>query len=394
MNHRTPIRVSLTLLWLTLASLVGCANGGESGAGAYAPTANDIAILFPHPQMGEEDLLIAMSEELLPVALFAQLGDPDVGLPRLAEGAGDTDVYPRLRVTSARVDPCFERVEPCQRQLRLVAQILFPLTSEPEPPSLSDASIHLFYTLDDESFVDLLVALRATGTEPGPLGVHPGLLREGLGSAYAESIRAALVSACEAGTLTRFTFMATGRSKNWFFGGFDRGGDGTFALMGIPGVAGTGDSFTDQGSAGFRIGTPFATPWFPDALLATDSTQSLTPTAFTEGVDLLARISNPDLVSTEEVNCAACHVADTTRAQSALDRGLSAPVVSSSDFVTSLPAPDVPPTSFGNLHAFSWAFDEASVSARTAHEVELVVRALGGEDFRSSLAPHLRARLE
>ena len=31
------------------------------------------------------------------------------------------------------------------------------------------------------------------------------------------------------------------------------------------------------------------------------------------------------------------------------------------DFVAALPAPDVPPTGFGNLHAFSWAFGDATV---------------------------------
>jgi hypothetical protein len=393
MNYRSSLRVSVTL-WSLVVSSVGCSNGSPSPSTPYAPSANDVAILFPHPQMGEDDLLISMSEELLPAALFARLGDSNGDLPRLAEGAGSTDVYPRLRVTSARIDPCFDNVSPCQRQVRLVAQILFPLTSDPEPPSLSDAAIHLFYALDDELFVDLLAALRETGSEAGPLGVHPGLVREGLDSAYAQSIRTALVTACEAGTLTRFTFMATGRSKNWFFGGFDRAGDGTFVLSNIPGVAATSDSFTDQGSEGFRFGTPFSVAWFPDSLLATDSTQALSPGEFTEGVDLLARLANPNLVSTSEVSCAACHVADTTRVQSSLDRGSSTPATSTFDFAASLPAPDVPPTGFGNLHAFSWAFGEASVSARTAHEVELVVHELSSDGFRASLPPHLRARLE
>lgn len=393
MNYRFFLRASLTVVSLVLVSLTGCSKGSQSRS--YAPGANDVAILFPHPQLGEDDLLIAMSEELLPAALFAQLGDETVGLPRLAEGAGSTDVYPRLRVTSARIDLCFDNVEPCQRQVRLVAQILFPLTSDPEEePSLSDASIHLFYALDDESFVNLLVALRETGSEDGPLGVHPGLLREGLDSAYAESMRTALITACEAGTLTRFTFMATGRSKNWFFGQFDRADDGNFSLSTIPGVSATSDSFTDQGSTGFRFGTPFSVAWFPDSLLATDTTQALSPVEFGEGVDLLARLANPNLVSTSAVNCAACHVADTTRVQAALDRGLSLPASSSFDFMTSLPTPDVPPTSIGNLHAFSWAFGEATVSARTAHEVELVVHELSSAEFRSSLPRRLRARLE
>lgn len=395
MHSRLSLPVSLVgSFFVAFASVSGCSKGSSPDSGPYAPRANDVAILFPHPEMGEDDLLIAMSEELLPAALFAQLGDSDVGLPRLAEGAGSTDVYPRLRVTSARLDPCFDDATPCQRQVRLVAQILFPLTSDPEPPSLSDASIHLFYALDDEPFVSLLVALRALGSESGPLGVHPGLLREGLDSSYAQAMRAALVTACEAGTLTRFTFMATGRSKNWFFGIFDRASDGSFALSTIPGTSMTSDSFTDQGSPGFRFGTPFAVSWFPDSLLATDSTQALSPTEYSEGVDRLARLANPELVSTSDVNCAACHVADTTRVQASLDRGASRPETSAFDFPASLPAPDVPPTGFGNLHAFSWAFEEPSVSARTAHEVELVVRALSSEGFRASLAPQLRALLE
>lgn len=394
MTYRSSLPAARHVVRLAIFAILsaGCSRGSSSEP--YVPSANDVAILFPHPQPGEDHLLIAMSEELLPEALFAQLGDETLGLPRLAEGAGGADVYPRLRVTSARIDPCFDRVEPCQRQVRLVAQILFPLTDdEPEDPSLSDASIHLFYALDDEAFVDLLVALRDTGTESGPLGVHPGLLREGLDSPYAASIRAALVTACEAGTLTRFTFMATGRSKNWFFGQFDRAADGTFALSTIPGLSATSDSFTDQGSMGFRFGTPLSVAWFPDALLATDTTVALSAAEFGEGVDLLARLANPTLVSTSQVSCAACHVADTTRLQASLDRGESSPA-SRFDFMSTLPAPNVPPTGFGNLHAFSWAFGEATVSARTAHEVELVVQALGSAGFRSSLPGRLRERLE
>lgn len=390
------VRLDLGCLVLVLLAGCGSDSGGSADGIVESLRPNDVSILFPHPVAGDDDLLLGVAPTqdhpgLLPEALYRRLGDAAFDLPRLSEAAGDAETYDRLRVTAARVDPCFDASEPCIRQVRLVAQVLSPLESSSGPVALSDASIHLFYRLDDAAFVRLLVELHAAGPTDGPLTVHPRLADEGLGGASAERVRSAIRDACSIANLTRFTFMATGRSKNWFFFIFDRDASGEFAMSPIPGMPPevTGDGFEDHGLTGYRTGNPLGVPWFPDALTQTVSTRALDEPAFAAGIDQLARLANPDLVQTGEVNCTSCHVVDTTRTEALRDRGLTEIPDPPSQFSGSRP----PAPGIGNLHAFSWFSGVPTVSARTANETERVLDHLKSAAFLESLAPELRAQL-
>jgi hypothetical protein len=359
---------------------------------------NQVSILFPEPKQGEDNLLLAMREgshELLSEALFKRLGDGTSELPRLVEAAGERELYGNLRVTSARIDPCFDGQQPCVRQVRLAAQVMFPLPGLEGSVSLSDASIHLFYKLDDTQFVTLLERLHQLEAKrpiTGPLRVHPLLAADGLASVYARGVRQALSDACSTTNLTRFTFMATGRSKNWFFYVLDRGANGTFEVSPVPGVPSVGDGFEDHGLQGYRTGNPFSVPWFPDALTRTDSTRALTNVALSSGLDQLARLANPDLTHTADVNCSACHVVDTTRVEVLRDRGLTTFAPTPSQFMPLTPR-GTPAPRMGNLHAFAWFNGEPTVSERTANESVRVTEQLAGQTFWDSLTPQLRARL-
>jgi hypothetical protein len=391
---RKMVRVVLACVVSVLIS--GCVSEPGDESIVEALRANDVSILFPHPAAGEDDLLLGVAPTadhpgLLPEALYRRLGDAAFDLPRLVEAAGDSETYGRLRVTAARVDPCFDGSEPCIRQVRLVAQLLSPVDGGSGEVTLSDASIHLFYRLDDAAFVRLLVELHAVGPTEGPLTVHPRLADQGLGGPAAERVRSAIRDACSIANLTRFTFMATGRSKNWFFFILDRDATGDFTMSHITGMPEevTGDGFEDHGLTGYRTGNPLGVPWFPDALTQTISTRALDEPAFAAGIDQLARLANPDLVRTGEVNCTSCHLVDTTRTEALRDRGLTDVPASPSQF-----SPMPPPTPrMGNLHAFSWFGGVPTVNARTANETQRVLDHLTSSAFLDSLAPELRAQL-
>jgi len=375
-----------------LLGLIGCELPDQSkpaDAGALREwNANEVSVLFPVPT--DASLLLGV-RGLLDESLFGRLGDGVSGLPRLVEAAGTRDVFPDLRVVSARVDPCFDGTRAgtgtCRRQMRLVAQVF-----EPETKTFSDASIHLFYELNEDQLLEVLSRLRAlsrVSAPTGKLGVHPVLEREQLVGPYSDETRAIITSVCSSTSLTRFTFMATGRSKNWLFFVFDRQPGGTFTQSNVVGV-GDSDAFTDQGGVGFRNGITAQVPWFPASLLTSAGTLALEPAAFAAAYEQLARLSNPRLTKTEEVNCAACHAAGSTQLEALGDRDARRPPVTASEY-----APGAFPTlRLGNLHAFSYFVDTPSVSERTANETEEVLLRLQSAEFLNRLTPAQRARLE
>lgn len=367
----------------------GAADGGSFDAGrGWNP--NEVSMLFPAPLLPMRDG--ADGGALIAPDLFHRLGDPDAGLPRLVEAAGGRDLYPELRVVSARLDPCFDGPGPdggCRRQLRLVAQ-----TYDPALGDYSDAAIHLFYDLDDAAFLDVLARVRALSRQTpveGPLGLHPVLARDGgMTGPFAEALRGILLDHCSTATLSRFTFMATGRSKNWFFVVLDRGADGGFTPSPIPG-AGDGDAFTDQGLTHYRMGIGFNVPWFPDALLTSPATRALSPTAFASAYDQLARLENPVLTRTRDVGCAACHVAESTQVEALRDRDAGAAPATPSGYPV---ARDPGGIRLGNLHAFSIFNGVPTINARTANETDEVLRFLQSPAFQGALSAADRARLE
>lgn len=363
---------------------------------AYNP--NDLSILFPAPA-SEADALLRMSNAtgqgeriLLAEAVFDLLGDTDAGVPFLIEGPGRDALYDKLRVVSARIDPCFDVHQPtqgtaCQRQVRLVAQAYLD-------GALTDASIHLFYELDDEAFVDLLLALspvRLGAEHPATLGVHPSLEEHGLQSAAAETIRSALLEACQETRLFRFTFMATGRSgNNWFFHTLQRQPDGSFKAKKDELSHG---GLTNFGTADDREPVPLMDPAFPDELLFTTSVASLSQVGFEAAVQKLLRLSNPRVVATGEGHCASCHAVDTTLKHALEVRGLAeTPLVTEGFSSTPVPLTALH-HGFDNLHAFSYFGPDVSISLRTRYETEKVVEFLSSTEFMGSLRPELRARL-
>ena len=347
---------------------------------------NDVSILFPIPEQGEDNLLLPM-RDLWPEEQFEMLGDQAVGVPFLFEGPGRDTAYPTLRVTAARIDPCFDGKTPCERQVRLVAQPL-------RDGELFDASVHMFYKLDDAAFVRLLARVREAGVGgagPAALGVHPKMAREGLRGPTATAFRAALAEACTVERLAKWTVMATGRSKNWFFSSFVRGPDGKFARA--LGETHEG-SFSDHGTPAMRMPSPLMDPAFPDDMLATSSVTALDERTLLANIAKLERLANPELSRTAETRCASCHAAATTLDYALELRETALVPRTASTFAPVAYVPVATRNGFSNHHAFSYLGTRPTVSRRVINDSIVTVRMLSSTAFLSSLAPELRAQLQ
>lgn len=370
--------------------------GRDAGGGAARPdgglrlNANDVAILYALTDAGSAPL-VAMREAghtLLEEASFKLLGAQTSGVPYLVEAPGRDMLYPLLRVSSIRVDPCADEKEPalavgCRRQLRLAVQVY-----EPSLHSFGDASLHLFYALDEARLIAVLKRLRDLQSPlDAPLGVHPALASEGPGGPTAIRLRELLRGCCSEANLVRLTLMATGRSgNNWFFHRLDRQADG-----GLQHVDSESGGFTELSrDPALRDGVPFGTG-FPDALLTTPSLDALDAGALRAAVDALRALENPRLTVADQSRCDACHVAGTTLNYVLARRG---PLGSlPSEYVRRLQvSPGLEP-GLSNLHAFSYFGDQPTVSARAANEVERVLEYLDSEPFWRSLSEQGRAEL-
>jgi hypothetical protein len=316
----------LSLVWL-LANAAGCSNTtikqqparlvGELGM-------NDVSILFPLPDSGRlDDLLAADTQaahgELLPRSWFSQV--PDL------LGTDDAEAqYARLRVVSVRFDPCFPSLQlgpspNCRFQVRLV---LSPLQDDAGEVRAQDAAVHLFYELSAPEFSELLGALleakrQAAPTEPtAPLSVQPTLAAEGLSGPFAQRLRALLIEHVGASRLSRMTFTTVSEAGNsWSFGGFDLV-DGELIPVGIASSDITLQVFENTASdpldfAG-GVSPPLPSPseslnpLYDSAIASNLSEPELWPL-----YEALLRIENPERHSPESVDCVSCHTAGPAR---------------------------------------------------------------------------------
>jgi hypothetical protein len=347
-----------------------------------------------------------VDKRLVAEDVWTMLGDRERSpFPYLIETPGRDKLYTKLRVVSARIDPCFDAANlahggPCVRQVRLVAQPMevYGTTPASETYSFFDASVHLFYKLDEDAFARLIVTLdelRRANTGNPMLGVHPVLAREGLGGPFATRLRALILSSCDVSNLTRMTFMATGRSgKNWFWGILDRQPDGSFAASKVPLRPDTVmDGFTQNGIGAAHDGVPLGLSIFPDQLIKTEDAVALSDSEFRAAADKIRRIENPNLMATKDVNCASCHLAGAALGNALAARGLRSIAAPSTYLAPRGQRTDLPrdPVYWNgrNMHAFSYMGSLALVSQRTANESARIADYLS----TSSLVENSRRRV-
>lgn len=334
----------------------------DEGSGAvYGELgSNDVSILFPLPESGAVDALFGA--ELLPGAVLSHL--PEVPTER-------------LRVVSARIDPCFPSLvtapsPDCRFQLRLVMQ---PLSDDGAGVRAESAAVHLFYDLPPGDFVELVRALVAARDEPwqGPLRAHPTLVEQGLDGPYAKAVRAALLAGIGEERLTRVTFSLT-TAGSTSFGGVDLV-LGKAQPLSIAGSSASEQSFTSAPSddpLGFSaaiVAPKLAgalddlSPLYDSASAAKLGEEALWPL-----YEKALRLENPELRSAANVDCVSCHTAG--RARLWLERETDFASRSSAlRFTSGFELGGAPsPAAAGSLRAFGWAGTEPVVSARAANE--------------------------
>lgn len=392
MHVRRPMRPRLLgiLSIASLLSAVACSapaageafEDGEDALGSTKAMVDDLSTLYPLPAKGKEADLMGPADAgakgpLLPAAFAAKL-------PPLAAGA-DTSM---LRVVGVRIDPCFpvegaSDAKGCKNELRLVLQPVH-LDVDGKQVIVDDAAVHLFYEMPRMELVSAIkdvVALRRAqgGYRTKTLGVHPILVRQGTGGAFAKGFEKIVLAHAGEQNLIRVTFMTrtNSRQTQWTFGGFDvKGGK----LVASP-IATLGSSTVQTlDNAGFGGAPRFSATPAPkakdDLTLLFDGigAGSATKTARQAAFDAALRTENPTMNSPNTTDCASCHTAGAARsyAEQKLD------VVAAGDknrfTATKLPLTNVTEGLVGgeNVRAFGWLRDKPAIAQRTINEAAAV----------------------
>jgi hypothetical protein len=312
------VRCSLLALILTACGGVppalpdaGTPDAGFTEAGYDL---NDVSWLLPLPSPAQHGLLLGLDAvgnkgPLLPRRHY------DV-LPGLVGTEDAAALFPKYRVVSVRIDPCFPKTPTsgCVKQLRLVAQ---PLVVESFKTTTEDGAIHLLYELTDSEFDDALVTLAelktlAAGATAGkPLGVHPVMLSEGLGGPYAAKLQAMVTRLCGEQNLTRVAFMRLIQADTaWRFGALNVEA-GNLVADSIPRLGSvTQQGVQEFGNTDFRSGElQPAAPGDDLSVLLSESELRLTDTRTWErAITSALRIEHPARSNPKTIDCGSCHV--------------------------------------------------------------------------------------
>lgn len=390
------MRIGVAVLGVLACAALACSStDGEPNAPPVVLTgelgANDVSVLYPLPESGGLDQLLAPSAsgahgELLPFAIFEHA-------PELTLYADKAGHYAALRVVSVRVDPCFPSLvgapsPGCRFQVRLVMQ---PIYDEAGSVRAEDAAVHVFYDLPAGDFIALLADLLELrkNAKPvplhAPLSVHPALLEEGLSGSYATGLRAALLARIGGKRLTRLTFMQLGGKRNaWTFGGFDFvGGSATpIAILAssVTAQTFTNNPLTDPLSFSGSVAPALAgAPEDISALYDSAAASAWSEDELWPLYEAILRIENPERHSPESVDCVSCHTAQPARLW--LDRNTAladrpTDLRFSSEFDLSVDAID---DTTSVLRAFGWMDGRAAISARVVHESAAVASYLNAQ---------------
>lgn len=366
----------------------GC-DGGTCDEGLCVPDfawgLNDVSVLFPTRPTDVPHLVGPVGSVdgnkvlLLDPALFDRLGKD---APFLTETPNRDKHYDKLKVTSFRLDPCVDGFDPhapdCARAIRLVMQPIWPIG---DAFDTLDASIHLFYELEEADWTSLIsqvAALRTRDLSEAPLQVHPILVEQGVDSDFGRGLTGLIRRFATADRVTRMTFMATGRSgNNWFWGGFDRTESGDFERLEIPIIERDEDSFTQHGRDLVEPPVP-PLEGFPTALLRNHTLDAMADDEVTDAIATLQEYENPTLTNATNLQCSFCHLAHEARFHALSRRGvmepLGAPRYEPAAFFDEELVVEPPLDNRGkNMHGFSYFGDIPTISARVVHESAEVV---------------------
>lgn len=418
MSAGTPSSASLAFALLASA-LVACSGSGgetvsspptnpdvppteEEGVSKAPPFDGnlqmyDLSVLFPLAEGTYTKPSAAGARgALVPEATFDAAGFRPPAEP--APGQFFGPAYADLSLVAIRVDPCFAQPLPpkanvsCENHLRLVFQ---QITTSNGAPYARDTGLHAFYRLTRGELVDFvrkLAALRAAqataaeNEERAPLGVHPVLARQGLGGEMAEGVRALVLEYAGASNLFRMTrFTSSGPA--WSFDGVEvtpAGAPTSTPIFGLVNPAETSVSFFSGSSIGEDATLPAVVSENDLSVLAKPSMHATAPPSAKQAAfDAALRIQNPLLRSTNDVDCASCHVAFGLQKRvgertfglsaDANPNGFARPA-SIEESQMELTADGLEPTDVAfNVHMFSHVGTTPTVNARVVNETALVL---------------------
>ena len=293
----------------------GPADAGPLGFNDGGFDLNDVSWLLPLPLPGQHDLLLSFEAAGNKGPLLARrLYDV---LPGLVTTQDAGALFPKYRVVSVRIDPCFpkEPTSGCIKQIRLVAQ---PLVVESLTTTTLDGAIHLLYALTDAEFesarvtLTQLKALAAGATDARPLEVHPVIRAEGLSGPYATTLHAMVTRLCGEQNLTRVAFMRLIQEDTaWRFGALNVEA-GNLVADSIPRLGSVMQQGVQEfGNTDFRSGElqPAATGDDLSVLLSESALRLTDTRTYERAVTSALRIEHPARSNPKTIDCASCHVA-------------------------------------------------------------------------------------
>lgn len=310
--------------------------------------------------------------------------------------------YGALRLTAARIDPCFANIGPiatpssCQNQLRLVFQTFY---LEDGRVKVGDNAVHAFYSLRRDELVSLvseMVALRrAQGQDAdlGPVAVHPILLEQGMKGAYANGLETIIARYAGEQNLSRFTmFTSFDGHPLWPFKGFDLEGGKAIPMV-IPTAPGAATEVSFVSAVnGATADEPISTTSADNISLITffgeeavNAPRAKQDAAF----EATLRIVNPDVHSPNTIDCVSCHVTEralsvATESLGFTFEGRASVFVPNPTFVPAANMARTTPLVAGgepNLHLFSYLGVAPMVGLRVVNETAAVVTYLNGTVF-------------
>jgi hypothetical protein len=287
---------------------------------------NDVTVLTPLPRDETAVLMTGGARaddgnELVPRALFERLVSEEwceklrdgTCIPELVLKLQPED-YAGLHLVALRFDVC-DRKRPgacppgADGSLRAVFQ-----------PSLqvgvfADAALHAIYTLPSGQLPSLVAELRRLAriqAEPlgSPLKASPALSVADK-PAYADGWRALVREHALRERLVRLTFSVEilSSSAKWLMRGVERGADGEFHPLSIPGTSATTLRVRNSTPGGFEVDPPNDTPPGLSSLLSPSAFADAGARSQSELLELVRAIDDPGRHSADTLPCVTCHVA-------------------------------------------------------------------------------------
>lgn len=404
---------SLTATALLLSLIVpACAVDASSDDGTstadvkHTPATiqmNDVSVLYPLATSASDiDNYLSPTSKgaggpLLPSTIFDAIAAQ-------VQGINGPPAIDDLHVVAMRMDPCFAQIGPvtdpsaCAHMIRLVYQIVQPSTASGTPVTVGDSGFHVFYSLTPDQFDSALkevVALRianGTGSDLGPLAVHPIMKQQGLSGAEAQGLNAIIEKYAGAANITKITgFLGVfSQHTSWNFAASDVVDGQTTPAQIASLTDGTMEQTVSLGTAptgliqlGFQQTTTKDNVQPLLSAVVQDSSATVRQAAF----DSALRVENPNFHSPNTIDCGSCHTAEIARQLVGTDffklstTGDANAFVANSKYVTKgdLKASYLAKQPNGlavNLHAFSYDGTAPMIIQRVINETAAIVAAL------------------